>query len=89
MCKIPDTVTNSEVDSLQEKIREHIDDALRYGCESWYKHLVGAHKGPAHAPKITSVLHQFLEERFLFWLEVLSVLCTISVTIFTFSLIFF
>ena len=77
ICKVPEAVTNSEVDDLQEKIREHIDDALRYGCESWHKHLVGAHKVPSHIPKITSVLHQFLEERFLFWLEVLSVLGTI------------
>jgi hypothetical protein len=32
---------------------------------------------PVHMSKITSVLHQFLEERFLFWLEVLSVLGTV------------
>jgi len=77
MCKIPDAVTNSDVGDLQERIRQHIDHALQYGCESWHKHLVDGQEASAHTPKITSILHQFLEEKLLFWLEVLSVLGTI------------
>jgi hypothetical protein len=37
-------------------------------------HLVGARTIPAHVPAIILTLHQFLEKKFLFWLEVLSVL---------------
>ena len=69
ICKLPDGVVNSEVIDLRERANEHIGQALEYACRSWYKHLVGAI--PA---RITPILRQFLEEKFLFWLEVLSVL---------------
>ena len=72
MCKLPDSVMNSEVDDLRERTEKYIDPALRYACRSWYKHLFTAI--PARTPEITSVLHRFLEGKFIFWLEVLSVL---------------
>ena len=72
MCLIPDYALNSKVENLQEKIKESgIPGALEYACRSWYKHLIVVHD---HAVDVISVLHQFLEEKFLFWLEVLSVL---------------
>ena len=76
MCKIPDGATNSEVDDLQERASKYIDHGLRYGCESWHKHL-DHDTAPAYKLRITSALHKFLEEKFLFWLDVLSVLGTI------------
>ena len=72
MCKLPDGIVNSKVDDLRERIQQHLDPALQYACKSWYKHFVGA--APACICKVTPILHQFLEEKFLFWLEVLSVL---------------
>ena len=69
MCQLPDGVTNSEVTDLNERTKECISQALEYSCRSWHKHLLGMI--PAH---IKPVLHQFLEKKFLFWLEVLSVL---------------
>ena len=77
MCKLSDGVTNSEVGDMRERIEQYIDHSLRYACGSWHKHLVVPRTVPSHAPKITSILHQFLEEKFLFWLEVLSVLGTV------------
>ena len=74
VCKLPDAVANSDVSDLEERIEECIDPALRYACLSWHAHLVDADTPPAHAPTITHTLRQFLEEKFLFWLEVLSVL---------------
>jgi hypothetical protein len=71
MCNLPDAVTNSEVDDLWERTERHIDHGLQYACTSWHKHLVHT---PAHTLKIIPTLHQFLEGKFLFWLEVLSVL---------------
>ena len=76
MCKLPDGVANSEVCDLRERVEQHIDHSLQYACESWHKHLVDPCKVPTHAPKITSVIHRFLDEKVLFWLEVLSVLGT-------------
>jgi len=72
MCKLPDAVANSEVDDLDERVERHLDPALRYACKSWHKHL--ADENIARAPEFTSALHRFLEKKFLFWLEVLSVL---------------
>ena len=72
MCKLPDGVANSEVADLQERTERFIDSALQYACRSWYKHL--APVAPALATGITSLLCRFLEEKFLFWLEVLSVI---------------
>ena len=69
MCNLPDAVLNSEVDDLGERIEQHIDQALQYACKSWHKHLVDT--VPAQTQNI---LHNFLEKKFLFWLEVLSVL---------------
>ena len=77
MCKLPDAVTNEEVDNLQEKAEQFIDHSLQYACKSWHKHLVHVHTTPAQRLNLTSVLHQFLEEKFIFWLEVLSVLGTV------------
>ena len=71
ICKLPDGVVNSEVINLRERTDEHIGQTLEYACRSWYRHLVGAI--PA---RIAPILRRFLEEKFLFWLEVLSVLGT-------------
>ena len=72
MCKLPDGVTNLEVMDLKQRTERYIDEALAYACRSWHKHLIEV--TPTPILKIMSVLHQFLEEKFLFWLEVLSVL---------------
>jgi len=77
MCEPPDAETTNEVDDLPKGAERHVDYGLRYACESWHKHLVDAHEAPAYTPKITSILHRFLERKFIFWLELLSVLGTV------------
>ena len=72
MCKLPDAVFNSEVDDLQERIKQYLNPALQYACRSWHKHLVD--EEAVCTPVVSSILHQFLEKKFLFWVEVLSVL---------------
>ena len=64
MCKLPDGVTNAEVKGLKQRTEQYIDKALEYACRSWHKHLDIA--TPIQKLKITPVLHQFLEEKFLF-----------------------
>lgn len=70
-CSIPDYVLNSEVDGLSESARDRIKEPLRYACRSWHKHLVSAEH---QVQTIASVLRRFLEDKFLFWLDALSVL---------------
>jgi hypothetical protein len=72
MCELPDGVLNSEVNGLKERAKQYIHQGLQYACRLWHKHLVAA--GPSHTPEIASLLHRFLEGKFIFWLEVLSVL---------------
>lgn len=72
MCKLPDAVTNSEVDDLQERTERHISPALRYACKSWHRHLIDQQS--VRKSTICSTIHRFLGKKLLFWLEVLSVL---------------
>lgn len=72
MCQLPDKVKNSDVEDLKVRVEQHVDEALQYACKSWHKHLV--EMVPARKPDIVPMLHEFLERKFLFWLEVLSVL---------------
>ena len=72
MCNLPEAVKNAEVDDLEERAEQYIGHGLRYACRSWHRHLIN--QPAAHKPKITSVVHCFLEKKFLAWLEVLSVL---------------
>jgi len=76
MCSVPDYVLNSEVEDLQKRIEASgIRGALEYACRSWYKHLIVT--GHPTSDMI-SALRDFLEGKFLFWLEVLSVLGTMG-----------
>ena len=74
MCDLPDGVANLDVSDLSERVEEGIDPALQYASLWWHVHLADADTTPAHTPTITPTLRQFLEKKFLFWLEVLSVL---------------
>jgi len=72
MCSIPDYALNSDVEDLPKRIEDSgIHGPLEYACRSWHKHLiVTGHQ----TVDVVSALHGFLEEKFIFWLEVLSVL---------------
>jgi len=72
MCMLPDAVANSAVGDLHQRVEQYLSPALQYACRSWHKHLID--EQTIQRPTITSTLHQFLEKKFLFWLEVLSVL---------------
>ena len=76
MCSLPDYALNSKVGDLPRKIEEsNIRGALEYACRSWHKHLITTKDQVAD---VVPTLCCFLEEKFLFWLEVLSVLGTIG-----------
>ena len=71
MCKLPDGVINSDVKDLNERVEQYIDPALQYACKSWHKHLIEV--TPSNKDHIILLLNQFLQTKFVFWLEVLSV----------------
>ena len=67
---LPDNALNSEVEDLEARTKSHISVALEYACKSWHNHLTEVREDTA---AIVSALHNFMHERFLAWLEVLSV----------------
>ena len=68
---LPDYALNSEVEDLDTRVKDQISNALQYACKSWYSHLIEA-KGDI--TDIITALYSFLQEGFLAWLEVLSVI---------------
>ncbi|KAF9643346.1 hypothetical protein BDM02DRAFT_3191803 [Thelephora ganbajun] len=75
LLSLPDYALNSEVEDLETRIDNRISDALRYACRSWHSHLT---KAEGDVTEVISHLRVFLEEKFLAWLEVLSVLGTVG-----------
>ncbi|KAF9642193.1 hypothetical protein BDM02DRAFT_3193718 [Thelephora ganbajun] len=71
LLSLPDYVLNSEVEDLQTRIDDRISDALQYACQSWHSHFTETEGDVAG---VISHLRVFLEEKFLAWLEVVSVL---------------
>ena len=71
LLSLPNYALNLEVRDLQTRIDNHISVALRYACQSWHNHLTLVQ---GDATNIISHLQFFLEEKFLAWLEVVSVL---------------
>jgi len=61
---------NSEVEDLEARTKNHISVALEYACKSWHNHLAEV-RGDVEV--IVPILCSFMQERFLAWLEVLSV----------------
>ena len=71
MFSIPDYALNSDVEDLRRVGESGIDSALVYACRSWHNHLVVTE---SPISDVLSALHRLLEEKFVFWLEVLSAL---------------
>ena len=71
LLSLPNLSLNSEIEDLQSRIEDHISIALQYACQSWHNHLTMAQ---GDITDVISHLHVFLEEKFLAWLEVASVL---------------
>jgi hypothetical protein len=71
LLSLPDYALNSEVEDLQARIDGHISVGLQYACQHWHSHLA---ETEGDVTNVISSLHVFLEEKFLAWLEVVSVL---------------
>jgi len=71
LLSLPDYTLNSEVEDLETRICDCISITLRYACLSWHNHLTGME---GDVSGVVSYLRIFLEEKFLAWLEVVSVI---------------
>jgi len=70
MLSLPNYALNSEVKDMEARTKGCISVVLEYACKSWHDHLTEV-RGDVAA--VLPVLHSFMQERFLAWLEVLSV----------------
>ena len=70
LLSLPDYALNSEVKDLETRINGRINVTLRYACLSWHNHLTETEECVAD---VVSHLRMFLEQKFLAWLEVVSV----------------
>ena len=71
LLSLPNYALNSEVEDLETRIDDHVDIALRYACRSWHNHLT---RTEGDLSGVVLYLRVFLEEKFLAWLEVVSVI---------------
>jgi len=71
LLSLPDYTLNLEVKDLETRIDECISTTLQYACQSWHNHLTRAGEDVTN---VVSHLHIFLKEKFLAWLEVVSIL---------------
>jgi len=71
LLSLPDYALNSEVKDLETRIDDRINATLRYACLSWHNHLTRTEECIAD---VVSHLRTFLEQKFLAWLEVVSVI---------------
>ena len=71
LLSLPHYALNLEVEDLEARVKDQISTALEYACKSWHTHLAEV-RGDISA--IVPILQRFLQEGFLAWLEVLSVI---------------
>ena len=71
LLSLPNYVLNSEIEDLQARIEDGISVTLQYSCQFWNNHLTMAR---GDFTDVVSHLRFLLEEKFLTWLEVASVL---------------
>ena len=71
LLSLPEYALNSEVEDLQARIDNQVSIALQYACRSWHNHLTETRED---VTGLAANLSVFLEENFLAWLGVLSVL---------------
>ena len=71
ICKLETSyLQNDKVSDLQTRIELHIPEALQYACCFWSHHITNV---SMFAPLLKAI-QVVLEEKFLYWLEVLSLL---------------
>ncbi|KAF7973362.1 hypothetical protein HWV62_15539 [Athelia sp. TMB] len=72
MCHLATSyLRNQDVENLEKRISEFIPQPLSYSCRFWAEHLKQANTTDL---QIISLVLQFFQSRFLYWLEVLSLI---------------
>jgi hypothetical protein len=68
-------LANVDIPDLESRITKYIPSALSYACRFWGDHL----ERIPFDPDVTTKIRSFFEEKFLFWLEVLSLIGSVNI----------
>ena len=71
-CDLPDFVMNRDVPNVTELLEDKVGGALRYACSYWAMHLRSSPAGDDHASRLITSATEFLKEKSLPWIEVMS-----------------
>ena len=87
MCNLKNSYQpNSDIPNLAQKINQSISSPLLYSCQYWASHAQQATTTLFHSI-IAALMREFLNEQFLFWMEVLSLLKCVQIAAYSASLI--
>jgi hypothetical protein len=85
ICKLPTSyLPNDRIVGLQEMISEKISPVLSYCCHYWAQHL---NMLSLEVSNHFDVVYQFLTEKFLYWLEALSLLSGFNAAYYSIAII--
>jgi energy-coupling factor transporter ATP-binding protein EcfA2 len=77
ICQLPTSyLRNREISDLPTRLERYVPDHLRYSCRFWVDHLVATTYRADCVEKVAIIFY----EKFLFWLEVMSLLGMMSFT---------
>jgi hypothetical protein len=84
ICKLESSyLLNSDVFNLAQKIEQSISSPLSYSCQYWASHV----QATSFHSKIATQIREFLNEQFLYWIEVLSLKKSVQIAAHSISLI--
>ena len=74
ICELPSSfLLDREVQDLESRVEKNINEALRYSCRHWGQHLEKVNSDDSRS-KLLPLLFRFLDEKLLFWIEVMNLI---------------
>jgi hypothetical protein len=71
-CDLPDFVMNRDVPDIPDLLEDKIGGASRYACAYWAMHVRSSPIDNDHATRLVTSAIEFLKEKALPWIEVMS-----------------
>jgi hypothetical protein len=81
ICNIGCLNENAEVKDLEERKMKYIGGSLSYACQYWAQHLSRVSPMAVGSDLVIGALREFVHEKLLYWIEVLSLFGKLSVVV--------
>ena len=81
ICDLDDYVVLSEVQDLSARRETSIGGSLEYACRFWTRHLASIPGNGLHVERVREAIDEFLTNRLLCWIEVLSIVGCLEVAV--------